>query len=131
MLGTRALLLIPAFLLLVLPLTADAQGRGSEKNRNGNGPAFCRNGQGHPVHGREWCRQRGWDNGIYRSADGRRALPRDRRIGTMTRTTGRVPPMPMSIATGSVRGTSRAMPTANATAVAAARAGFPGRSDSR
>lgn len=33
-------------------------GRGS---RNGNGPAFCRNGRGHPVHGRQWCRDKGWD----------------------------------------------------------------------
>ncbi len=76
---SRALLLIPAFLLILLPLTAEAQGRGKEKQKNGNGPAFCRNGQGHPVHGLEWCRQRGWDNGTYRSADGRRALPRDQR----------------------------------------------------
>lgn len=34
-------------------------GRGQK--RNGNGPAFCRNGRGHPVHGRQWCRDKGWD----------------------------------------------------------------------
>jgi hypothetical protein len=28
--------------------------------RNGNGPPFCRNGQGHPVHGRRWCEDKGW-----------------------------------------------------------------------
>jgi hypothetical protein len=28
-----------------------------------NGPPFCRNGQGHPVHGRDWCRQKGYDVG--------------------------------------------------------------------
>jgi hypothetical protein len=71
----RVLLLIPALMLFVLPLTVDAQGRNSD-GRNGNGPAFCRNGQGHPVHGWEWCRQRGWGNDTYRSANGRRAVPR-------------------------------------------------------
>jgi hypothetical protein len=33
------------------------------KNSKNKGPAFCRNGQGHPVHGREWCRQKGYDTG--------------------------------------------------------------------
>jgi len=75
---SRVLLLIPVFLLLVMPMNADAQGRGN-KARNGNGPAFCRNGQGHPVHGWEWCRQKGWGEGTSRSADGRRAVPRDQR----------------------------------------------------
>src|SRR6186713_1357227 len=28
--------------------------------RRGNGPPFCRNGQGHPVHGQEWCERKGW-----------------------------------------------------------------------
>lgn len=28
-----------------------------------NGPKFCQNGQGHPVHGRDWCRQKGYDLG--------------------------------------------------------------------
>lgn len=32
-------------------------------NGKKNGPKFCRNGQGHPVHGREWCRQKGYDTG--------------------------------------------------------------------
>lgn len=27
------------------------------------GPPFCQNGQGHPVHGREWCRQKGFGIG--------------------------------------------------------------------
>ena len=31
--------------------------------RNGNGPQFCRNGQGHPVHGMAWCREKGWSRG--------------------------------------------------------------------
>lgn len=31
-----------------------------QKQRRGQGPAFCRNGRGHPVHGIAWCRQKGW-----------------------------------------------------------------------
>lgn len=27
------------------------------------GPAFCRNGRGHPVHGRRWCAQKGFGYG--------------------------------------------------------------------
>ena len=36
-----------------------------------NGPKFCQNGQGHPVHGREWCRQKGYDTGygVYDRVD--------------------------------------------------------------
>jgi hypothetical protein len=26
----------------------------------GGGPPFCQNGQGHPVHGRQWCRDKGF-----------------------------------------------------------------------
>lgn len=26
----------------------------------GAGPAFCRNGRGHPVHGWRWCVEKGW-----------------------------------------------------------------------
>ena len=45
----------------------------------GNGPAFCRSGAGHPVHGRQWCVNKGhglggnarwdrvrWDDVIFR-----------------------------------------------------------------
>jgi hypothetical protein len=32
-------------------------------DRRGNGPPFCRNGQGHPVHGMQWCRDKGWSDG--------------------------------------------------------------------
>ena len=32
-------------------------------NGKKNGPKFCQNGQGHPVHGRDWCRQKGYDLG--------------------------------------------------------------------
>ena len=34
-----------------------------QKNRKGNGPKFCQNGEGHPVHGMAWCRQKGYDTG--------------------------------------------------------------------
>ena len=33
-----------------------------EVNRK-NAPPFCRSGRGHPVHGREWCRQKGYGLG--------------------------------------------------------------------
>jgi hypothetical protein len=41
------------------------------KNKKGNGPAFCRNGEGHPVHGREWCRRKGYNvgYGVYDRVD--------------------------------------------------------------
>jgi hypothetical protein len=36
-----------------------SQGQGQ---RQGQGPPFCRgNGRGHPVHGPEWCRAKGWE----------------------------------------------------------------------
>lgn len=38
------------------------QGRGAGA-RKGNGPPFCRSGEGHPVHGREWCARKGWGGG--------------------------------------------------------------------
>ncbi|HEX6307576.1 MAG TPA: hypothetical protein VFZ69_05270 [Longimicrobiales bacterium] len=34
-----------------------------------NGPPFCRNGQGHPVHGRQWCRDKGYGLGRDRYED--------------------------------------------------------------
>jgi hypothetical protein len=39
---------------------AEGRGRGRGNGKNGNGPPFCRNGQGHPVHGWAWCEQKGW-----------------------------------------------------------------------
>ena len=41
-----------------------SQGRGrGAKVKNGNGPPFCRNGQGHPTKGWQWCVDKGWANG--------------------------------------------------------------------
>ena len=34
--------------------------QGNAQASNGNGPPFCRNGQGHPTKGRAWCEQKGW-----------------------------------------------------------------------
>lgn len=29
-------------------------------SKRGEGPPFCRNGEGHPVHGWEWCEKKGY-----------------------------------------------------------------------
>lgn len=53
----------------------------AQKGKNGKGPAFCRNGEGHPVHGRQWCRDKGFGlGGDYYDArrDQRRYESRDR-----------------------------------------------------
>jgi hypothetical protein len=57
--------------------------RGAGQARQGQGPPFCRNGQGHPVHGRQWCREKGWTATWSRNVwdDARVRLPRDRRSG--------------------------------------------------
>lgn len=36
--------------------------RARRDRRPDRGPAFCRSGRGHPVHGRAWCREKGWDS---------------------------------------------------------------------
>ena len=41
----------------------DRNQRNKDKNKNGKGPKFCQNGEGHPVYGRDWCRQKGYDTG--------------------------------------------------------------------
>lgn len=73
-------------LAVVGPNDLDAQGRGQQRrdadrdragdvwdvlggradtrdDRQGGGPPFCQNGQGHPVHGRQWCRDKGYGTG--------------------------------------------------------------------
>jgi hypothetical protein len=49
-----------ALIVLLSASTALAKDK-DDDDRDGNGPAFCRSGAGHPVHGWEWCRDRGWD----------------------------------------------------------------------
>ncbi len=67
----RWLYLVVAAMLLWASGDLAAQGRGNKANRGkGGGPAFCRSGAGHPVHGWEWCRQRGWDQAQVRPAPG-------------------------------------------------------------
>lgn len=42
----------------------DRDGRWGRRARaRGRGPAFCRSGAGHPVHGRRWCLQKGFGLG--------------------------------------------------------------------
>lgn len=45
---------------LVIVLDDDFLG---SQRRRGRGPAFCRSGAGHPVHGRRWCVQKGFGLG--------------------------------------------------------------------
>lgn len=72
-----------------------ARGRSAGQVGRG-GPPFCQNGQGHPVHGRQWCRDkgfglgggvfdtrwddRGWEDVILRAPRGA-----DRRSGVLDR----------------------------------------------
>jgi len=64
----RAFGMFALFALLAAPFDAEAQGRGNGKhkagagNGNGRGSVHCRSGQGHPVHGRQWCRDKGWES---------------------------------------------------------------------
>lgn len=63
-----------------------------------NAPAFCRSGQGHPVHGREWCIEKGfglgsrsgtvWSRGgigdiVFRNPDTRTRLDRGGLLGVL------------------------------------------------
>jgi hypothetical protein len=70
--------------------------RGGAAQAARGGPPFCQNGQGHPVHGRQWCRDkgfglgggvfdtrwddRGWEDVILRAPRGA-----DRRRGVLDR----------------------------------------------
>ena len=75
-------------------------GRDTDRDRDrdrsrGNGPPFCRNGEGHPVHGRQWCRDKGFGVGSRSGVSWERRgwediiLPaprdRDRRSGAVDR----------------------------------------------
>jgi hypothetical protein len=61
-----------ALAAVLAPSGAWAQARG----RQDQGPAFCRNGQGHPVYGWQWCEQRGWGQRQARP----RVTPNARRV---------------------------------------------------
>lgn len=90
-------LAVAAGLLIAAPQDAAAQTRvgndgwwdwavpavesGRREARRGNGPPFCRNGRGHPVHGLEWCEAKGWSANWQRTVwdDVILRAPRDRR----------------------------------------------------
>jgi len=59
----RAFVMAALVALVMLPFSAEAKNnnKGKAAKGNGKGPAFCRSGEGHPVHGRQWCRDKGWD----------------------------------------------------------------------
>jgi hypothetical protein len=72
----KTMVLLAAALLAggaLAPDTVEAQGRGKRRaddgwldrddRDGGKGPKFCRNGNGHPVHGRQWCVQKGFGLG--------------------------------------------------------------------
>ena len=44
----------------------DIERRFPAARERGRGPAFCRNGEGHPVWGREWCLEKGFGLGARR-----------------------------------------------------------------
>lgn len=46
-------------------------------NNRGGGPAFCRSGEGHPVFGRAWCREKGFGLGGYDDGYWERRRPGD------------------------------------------------------
>lgn len=87
--GWITMLAAAAALAVTVPAELVAQGPpGSQQSRKqqvqkGGGPSFCRDGSGHPVRGRQWCRDKGfaigrdrwererWDDVIFRR-------PRDR-----------------------------------------------------
>lgn len=92
MLAARVGALLVAILVFGI-VDAEAKGRGRGNGNavkaQGNGPAFCRSGAGHPVHGWAWCEQKGWARADRRSVspdrrvivanplpDGRVAIPR-------------------------------------------------------
>ena len=76
----RALVTAALVGLVMLPFSAEAKNNNKNKaaRNNGGGPAFCRSGEGHPVHGRQWCRDKGWDVGVGSVLDRGRARERDR-----------------------------------------------------
>jgi hypothetical protein len=76
----RALVTAALVALVMLPFSAEAKNNNRNKaaKGNGNGPAFCRSGEGHPVHGRQWCRDKGWDVSGTSVFDLGRARQRDR-----------------------------------------------------
>jgi hypothetical protein len=70
--------------------------RDEREARGRRGPKFCQNGQGHPVHGRQWCRDKGfgrydtrvdrrWEDGGWEDVIFGSPRRTDRRTRTMDR----------------------------------------------
>lgn len=76
----RAFVTAALVALVMLPFSAEAKNNNKSKaaKGNGNGPAFCRSGEGHPVHERQWCRDKGWDVSGTSVFDPGRARDRER-----------------------------------------------------
>ena len=62
----------------------DDEHRDAHAQRRGNGPPFCRNGQGHPVHGQEWCERKGWTQAGWGNVILRNPVPSNRRVDQPT-----------------------------------------------
>jgi hypothetical protein len=96
--ATIMMLAAGAALTMAAPADLDAQGRSNDRgvyqerrpqsSRVDTGPPFCRNGAGHPVHGRQWCVDKGF--GLGGSVIWRRAGWDDVRIRRTRNTTGDV-----------------------------------------
>ena len=68
---SRVWWIVPVVALALSTADLSAQGRGKGKAKQGNGPAFCRSGAGHPVFGWEWCEERGWGSRSSRTVSAR------------------------------------------------------------
>lgn len=76
-----------------------AKSNQAAKSKNGNGPAFCRSGAGHPQFGRQWCVDKGfglgnsqWGNAGWGDVVLRRTSSRASTVsaGTLSDIVGRV-----------------------------------------
>ncbi|HEX6939790.1 MAG TPA: hypothetical protein VF158_10290 [Longimicrobiales bacterium] len=48
---------------IILPWPGGDRDDWRDRGRRAGGPKFCRNGEGHPVHGRRWCVEKGFGLG--------------------------------------------------------------------
>jgi hypothetical protein len=50
--------------VVVIPARRTERYDDRRAKKHGRGPAFCRSGAGHPVHGRRWCLEKGYGLGV-------------------------------------------------------------------
>jgi hypothetical protein len=75
--------------LMVALLSLAGPGIAAAQEGQGQAPSFCRDGSGHPVHGRSWCVQKGfrlgattvwnearWDDAVLRAIRRSGSIPR-------------------------------------------------------